>query len=119
MVDQIQEVVQEVEVADMIEEVSDMIELLDNKAKVADVVAKLNEVIVFLNTQKVTKTRERGPESTREMTEDDARTVLLGDLKDLSHKDAAAQLGLSYGQVYSARKGFTFKNVYKEFRTAK
>ena len=29
-------------------------------------------------------------------------------------KDAAKELGLSYGQIYSARKGFTFKAIYKE-----
>ena len=46
--------------------------------------------------------------------EDDARRVILGDLKDFSHKNAASELGLSYGQVYSARKGFTFKEVNKE-----
>lgn len=60
------------------------------------------------------KVRDRGPASTRTMTEDDARAIMLGDAKELSHKEAAAKLGLSYGQVYSARNGFTFKTVYKE-----
>lgn len=63
-------------------------------------------------------TRDRGPASERQMTEDDARRILLGDLADSSHKAAASELGLSYGQVYSARNGFTFKIVYKEFRDA-
>ncbi len=62
------------------------------------------------------KVRDRGPASTRTMTEDDARAIMLGDAKELSHKEAAAKLGLSYGQVYSARNGFTFKVVYKESR---
>jgi hypothetical protein len=45
---------------------------------------------------------------------------MLGEHKDLSHKDAAMKLGLSYGQVYSARKGFTFKTIYqKMIKTAK
>ena len=61
-------------------------------------------------------TRDRGPASERQMTDDDARLILLGDHAGLSHKAAAEALGLSYGQVYSARNGFTFKTVYKEFR---
>lgn len=70
------------------------------EAKVADLTAKLEN--------------RRGPKSTRQMTEDDARRIMLGDLKDASHKKAADELGLSYGQVYSARGGFTFKEIYKE-----
>lgn len=94
------------------------ISLLDPKCKLPEVIAKLNEVIAKLNEvdSSKTKTRDRGPDSTREMVEDDARRILLGDLKDKSHKEAAKELGLSYGQVYSSRKGFTFKGVYKEWR---
>lgn len=91
---------------------------LDENAKLKEIVAKLNEVIEKLNTTKATKVRDRGPESQREMTEADARRILLDDLKDKSHKDAATELGLSYGQIYSARKGFTFKGIYKEWRDA-
>jgi hypothetical protein len=47
------------------------------------------------------------------MTEDEAKRIMLGDLKEVSHTKAAEMLGLSYGQIYSARKGFTFKGVYK------
>lgn len=89
---------------------------LDDNAKLKDVIAKVNEIIEFVNSSKGSKGRDRGPDSTREMTEDDARRILLGDLASKSHKDAATELGLSYGQIYSARKGFTFKGVYKEFR---
>ena len=78
--------------------------------------AKLKEIIEKMNTTKVTKVRDRGPDSQREMTEDDARSILLGELKDKSHKAAAEELGLSYGQIYSSRKGFTFKGIYKEWR---
>lgn len=95
------------------------IELLDPKAKLPDVVAKLNELITKLNELSSTpqpKARDRGPDSQREMTEEDARRVVIGDLEQLSHKDAAIKLGLSYGQIYSARKGHTFKGVYKELR---
>ena len=93
------------------------IEKLAETAKLKDVIAKVNELVEAANA-KPKGQRDRGPDSTREMTEDDARRVLLGDLKDVDHKAAANQLGLSYGQVYSARKGFTFKGVYKEWRDA-
>jgi hypothetical protein len=58
--------------------------------------------------------RDRGPKAERTMTDEDARSVIFGELKDASHKSAAEKLGLSYGQVYSARKGFTFKPIHKE-----
>jgi len=92
------------------------IELLGEKAKTHDIVVKINEIIEKLNSLEVKapKAKNRGPDSQREMTEDDARRISLGDLKDFSHKNAAAELSLSYGQVYSARKGFTFKEIYKE-----
>ena len=101
-------------------EIAESIEIakLDENAKLKEVVAKLNEVIEKLNTTKATKVRDRGPESERDMTEDDARRILLGDMKDVAHKKAAEELGLSYGQIYSARKGFTFKGIYKEWRDA-
>ena len=59
------------------------------------------------------KPRNRGPKSERTMTDDDAYRVMFGDLKNASHKDAAQKLGLSYGQIYSARGGYTFKHVKK------
>ena len=89
---------------------------LDESAKLKDVITKINELIEVMNTAKAPKVRDRGPDSQREMTEDDARRILLGDMKDKSHKDSAIELGLSYGQIYSARKGFTFKGIYKEWR---
>jgi len=58
--------------------------------------------------------RDRGPVSTRKMTEDDARRLVLGDMTDLSHKEAANELGLSYAQVYSCRGGYTFKDLQEE-----
>lgn len=80
---------------------------------------KVNEIITYLNESNKSKSatvRDRGPKSEKDMDESDARLILLGEMKDVSHKECAEKLGLSYGQVYSARKGFTFKNVYKEFR---
>jgi hypothetical protein len=91
---------------------------LDDNVKMKDIIAKVNEMIDVINATKAPKVRDRGPESKREMDENDARRILLGDLKDDSHKSAAEKLELSYGQIYSARKGFTFKGVYKEFRDA-
>ena len=60
------------------------------------------------------KVRDRGPASTRAMTDEDAARVKFGDLAGLGHKEAAAELGLSYGQVYSCRGGYTFTHVVKE-----
>ena len=50
----------------------------------------------------------------REMTKDDARRVLTGNLAESSHKEAAASLGLSYQQIYSCRFGYTFKPIHRE-----
>lgn len=63
-----------------------------------------------------TKIEPKRNESQREMTDDDARRLLTGDLSTMKHKDAAGQLGLSYGQVYSCRLEFTFKHIHKEMR---
>lgn len=90
------------------------IELLDLSQKVSpqQLAEKLNEVITALN--ELNSPRDRGPKSERTMTDEDARRVIFGDLKDISHKEAAEKLNLSYGQIYSARKGFTFKPIHKE-----
>lgn len=61
--------------------------------------------------EKLEAKRDRGPASEREMTETDAYRIKFGDLKGMKHKDAAVKLGISYGQVYSARGGYTFKQV--------
>ena len=95
------------------------IELLNLEGKIttAELAAKLNEVIEALNNANAP--RDRGPKAERTMTDDDARRVIFGDLKDASHKAAAETLGLSYGQIYSARKGFTFKPIHKEAEAQK
>ena len=90
---------------------------LDLSANMAEVITKVNEIIALVNNQK-SLGRNRGPDSTREMTVDDAKRIMLGDLKGSSHKEAAEALGLSYGQIYSARGGYTFKAVYKEANSA-
>jgi hypothetical protein len=86
-------------------------ETLDSKATLKDVIAKTNELVAAVNKAN----DRRGPKSEREMTDDDARAILpTGEHSKLSHKEAAAKLGLSYAQVYSCRKEFTFKHIHKE-----
>lgn len=87
-----------------------MIEVLNKNAKLVDVIAKVNELIESHNKL----TDRRGPKSDREMTDDDAKRIMAGgDMASESHKSAAEKLGLSYAQVYSCRKGFTFKHIHK------
>ena len=104
------------EIVEIVESIE--IAKLNENAKLKDIIIKMNEIIEKMNTTKAPKVRDRGPDSQREMTEIDARMILLGELANASHKEAAERLGLSYGQVYSARKGFTFKGIYKEWRDA-
>jgi hypothetical protein len=52
----------------------------------------------------------------KEMTKEDALRILSGDMKDLKHKECAEKLGLTYGQVYSCRLEFTFKDVHKTLK---
>lgn len=88
---------------------------LEEKLSMATLAAKVNELIEAHNAL-VDKApqRDRGPASEREMTKIDAARCMFGDLKDASHKVAAETLGLSYGQIYSARKGYTFKAIERE-----
>jgi len=74
--------------------------------EVNDILARLDKI-----------EKKRGPASTREMTDDDARRILAGDLEEASHRACANELGLSYGQVYSCRSGYTFKHIYAEVNT--
>lgn len=91
---------------------------MEDKLTLKVLADKINELVLFTNQLEdrasKSQARSRGPASEKVMSEDDARRVMLGDLKGSSHKEAAELLGLSYGQIYSARKGFTFKPVYKE-----
>lgn len=71
--------------------------------------AQLETLVLARNASAATK---------RNMTDEDALRVLTGDLKELSHKDAAEKAGLTYAQVYSCRLEFTFKHVHKTLRDA-
>ena len=62
--------------------------------------------------ERLAQPQGRGPKSTRSMTEADAKRIMVGDLKDKSIKECLTELGLSYGQVYSARGGYTFKTQW-------
>lgn len=80
---------------------------------------ELNELVAQLVTkieELEAKIQPARNEAQREMTDDDARRIMTGDLKDVKHKDAAAKLGLSYGQVYSCRGEYTFKHIHKELK---
>lgn len=106
--------------SDIVESIKDLsVALIDTSAKLnmTMLAEKLNEVIEKINAINAPgthKPRNRGPASQRQMTEQDAERVMLGDMKDLSHMEAAQELGLSYGQIYSARKGFCFKPTYQK-----
>ena len=91
---------------------------LEDKLSLKMLAEKINEIVTKVNTMATPAARVRGPLSESAMTEEHARRIMLGDLKDASHKEAGETLGLSYGQVYSARKGFTFKVVYQEMLKA-
>jgi hypothetical protein len=87
-------------------------EFLKTQGKVSqsEIISKINEMITIINKS----SDRRGPKSVREMSDDDARRVLFGDMKDIPHKKSAEDLNLSYAQVYSCRKNFTFKHIHKE-----
>lgn len=94
---------------------------------VANLVAAVNELTALVQSQQqeIEKLKTNAPanggrnrEAQREMTDDDARRIMTGDLKDKKHNEAANMLGLSYGQVYSCRLGYTFKHIHKEMKEA-
>ena len=78
-------------------------------AELTALVLTLQAKVIALETPKPSSNA-----SQREMTDDDAKRILNGDLKDMKHKDAGEKLNLSYGQIYSCRLGFTFKAIHKE-----
>jgi len=95
---------------------SSEIAMLEGKQTLASITEKLNELIQRVNEMESAPKRDRGPKSERQMTEDDAFRVKFGDLKDSSHKKAAEELNLSYGQIYSARNGYTFREVTEDHK---
>lgn len=86
---------------------------MKEKATNADLLARIEALEEKVASIKV---RDRGPKSERSMTDDDAFRVKFGDLTGLGHKQAAEKLGLSYGQVYSCRGGYTFTHVKEDYK---
>ena len=87
----------------------------------AEIIQSLTARVEALETQiaALSAPRDRGPKSQGEMTEEHAFRVKFGDLKDMKHKAAAEALGLSYGQIFSCRGEYTFKQVKKDWTKAK
>lgn len=83
-----------------------------------EIVVALVARIDALETTLKELTTSKPKVDSKEMTKDDARRILTGDLKDKKHKEAAETLGLTYGQVYSCRLEFTFKDIHKELRNS-
>ena len=79
-------------------------------------IADLETRVVVLEEQLAAK--RPAAKSENSMTEEHAFRVKFGDLKDLKHGKAAEALGLSYGQVFSCRGGYTFKPVTKAWKAA-
>lgn len=88
--------------------------VLASTATLEQVIEAHNALVAAHNELVAAHNARSGPKSVRQMTEEDAKRIMLGDLKGESHTKAAETLGLSYGQIYSARKGFTFKAIYQE-----
>jgi hypothetical protein len=76
-------------------------------------IEQLVQRIVQLEEQVAEITKPKATQQ-REMTDADAKAILTGEHKSLKHNEAAAKLGLSYGQVYSCRLEYTFRHIHKE-----
>ena len=77
-------------------------------------IADLETRVAVLEEQLAAK--RPASKSENSMTEEHAFIVKFGYLKDLKHGMAAKALGLSYGQVFSCRGGYTFKTVTKDWK---
>lgn len=60
--------------------------------------------------------RNKSSSEKRDMTDADALACLTGEFRQFNHKNAAAEMGLTYAQIYSCRLEYTFKHVHKELR---
>lgn len=94
----------------MSESIVEAVRTMTNKeivSTIVDLVARVTALEAQIQAQSSKPT-------VTEMTDDHARRVLNGNLSDKKHKEAAELLGLTYGQIYSCRLGFTFKAIHKE-----
>ena len=89
-----------------------------NQQDLIRVVTELQTRVSTLETKvaELSQPRDRGPKSQGEMTDEHAFRVKFGDMKATKHKDAAEALGLSYGQIFSCRGGYTFKHVKEDWK---
>lgn len=90
---------------------------MEQMTEVLERLAALELRVVQLE-ESTTKREARGPKSESTMTAEHAFRVKFGDLKDVKHGEAAKTLGLSYGQIFSCRGGYTFKTVSKDWKPA-
>lgn len=88
-----------------VEEMKSMLE--EQAAMIVTLTARIEALEGKVNTVKV---------EVKEMTDADAEAILSGEFHQLKHKEAAEKLGLTYGQVYSARNGYTFKHIVKKLK---
>lgn len=58
--------------------------------------------------------RNYGPPSQGKMSNEQAWRIMYGDMTGVPVKDIASRFGLSRGQVYSVRGGYTFNHVKAE-----
>jgi len=86
---------------------------MTNKQIVEELIA-LRKIVEELQAAAAAPAKADG----KEMTDADAESVTYGDLAEKKHGEAAEALGLTYGQVYSCRKEFTFKTVHKAAKEA-
>ena len=104
-----------------LEELSKRLELLEKAHEfLSETVTNVGAALEALRASAVVRSgpsqRNRSSAMKREMTDEDAVECLIGSTKDLGHKDAADQMGLTYAQVYSCRLEYTFKHVHKKLR---
>ena len=87
---------------------------MNNSTIIANVTTLMEQVAALqaqIAEMSKSSPKNRGPKSESTMTEEHAFRCKFGDLKDGKHKDVAVLLGLSYGQIFSCRGGYTFKQV--------
>lgn len=82
------------------------------EAKVVELEAKI-EAMSAQRVRSGNKERDYGPASEKQMTERMALRILVGRYRTWSVRKIADECGLSRGQVYSLKGGYTFKTAHK------
>ena len=76
-------------------------------------VQELQAQLAGTSARSTAKTRDYGPESERAMDDRMALRILVGRYRTWTVRKIADTCGLSRGQVYSLRGGYTFKTAHK------